>query len=219
MDPCHICGLPSTGRDHIPPKCLFPPGTAGQVTFPACDIHNSRKSKDDEYLRDLFAGSLPPAGHSSFPDLIDRSKRARQRKESVRYSTYLDSQISTDHHFDELGFYSHSSQSVEFDMKRIETVLSPMVHAVIRYEYNKAIDSIARIDHRIVLPNKHSPPDLPYRLIDKVKFDKFGCFGCDKHFYYLALFGSESNSHGAVMSVFYQNFVFFSAIRPYMAPA
>jgi len=102
-------------------------------------------------------------------------------------------------------------------MNRIDTVLTPMVHAVIRHEYHRGINPTAAIEHRVVLPNKQSEPDLPYRLIDKVKFDKFGAFGSEKHFYYLAMFGNECDGIGSVMSVFYQRFVFFSAIRPYVA--
>jgi hypothetical protein len=55
---CYMCDNPATGREHIPPKCLFPeakdlPGKnfrKNLISVPSCDPHNSHKSNDDEYL-------------------------------------------------------------------------------------------------------------------------------------------------------------------------
>jgi hypothetical protein len=56
---CYACDQPAVGREHVPPLCLFPeardsaPGSELRrqlITVPACDDHNLRKSKDDEYL-------------------------------------------------------------------------------------------------------------------------------------------------------------------------
>lgn len=55
---CYMCEAPATGREHVPPRCLFPeakdlPGTNHRknlITVPSCDAHNSAKSKDDEYM-------------------------------------------------------------------------------------------------------------------------------------------------------------------------
>lgn len=61
-----MCGAPPTSREHVPPKCLFPESkdVNGQqfrnnlITVPSCDIHNSKKSKDDEFLMVSTAGIL-----------------------------------------------------------------------------------------------------------------------------------------------------------------
>lgn len=53
-----MCDAEATSQEHIPPKCLFPkkkdlPVTHFReniITVPSCDVHNSAKSKDDEYL-------------------------------------------------------------------------------------------------------------------------------------------------------------------------
>jgi hypothetical protein len=56
---CYACVAPATSRDHAPPLCVFPEETdisdgrsrrINLVTVPACDEHNLKKSKDDEYL-------------------------------------------------------------------------------------------------------------------------------------------------------------------------
>lgn len=53
---CAYCGhrKPST-RDHVVPRCLFPrPLPVKIITVPACDECNGRKSRHDDFLRDLL---------------------------------------------------------------------------------------------------------------------------------------------------------------------
>lgn len=55
---CYMCNAPATCREHVPPKCIFPPGPrlrTNLVKVPSCDAHNLRKSKDDELLRHILA--------------------------------------------------------------------------------------------------------------------------------------------------------------------
>ena len=56
---CYMCTSAATSVEHVPPRCLFPEQKdlpigvdlrKQLITVPSCDIHNSRKSKDDEYL-------------------------------------------------------------------------------------------------------------------------------------------------------------------------
>lgn len=55
---CYMCKAPATSREHVPPACLFPARSLSGQSFrrnlicvPSCDTHNSKKSKDDEFLR------------------------------------------------------------------------------------------------------------------------------------------------------------------------
>jgi hypothetical protein len=74
---CYMCDQPSTSKEHVPPRCFFPKGNnekneqrTNLITVPSCDLHNSAKSKDDEYVRQFFAASLTsnPVGHEQFLD-------------------------------------------------------------------------------------------------------------------------------------------------------
>jgi hypothetical protein len=56
---CYFCGAPATSKEHVPPANLFPENKdipngvdyrKNLITVPSCDVHNSKKSKDDEYL-------------------------------------------------------------------------------------------------------------------------------------------------------------------------
>ena len=55
---CYVCDSPSTSVEHVHPLCLFPETKDWKfssfrkhlITVPSCDLHNSKKSKDDEFL-------------------------------------------------------------------------------------------------------------------------------------------------------------------------
>jgi len=61
---CYMCNLPADSREHVPPKCIFPESKdlSGEnyrkslITVPSCYEHNSKKSKDDEFLMVSLAG-------------------------------------------------------------------------------------------------------------------------------------------------------------------
>ena len=61
---CYACDQLATSRDHAPPLCIFPADADSPdgksrrnnlITVPACDKHNLKKSKDDEYLMMVLA--------------------------------------------------------------------------------------------------------------------------------------------------------------------
>ncbi len=85
---CYICGVPATSREHVPPICLFPEekdaGTkkfrTNLITVPSCDLHNTKKSKDDEFLMAALASY---AGNNFLGFLQTQTKvmRAMERNE------------------------------------------------------------------------------------------------------------------------------------------
>ncbi len=65
MDKCYICDEPAVGKEHVPPRCLFPKTKdlpngvnlrSNLMTVPSCAPHNSEKSRDDEYFLNVIAG-------------------------------------------------------------------------------------------------------------------------------------------------------------------
>ncbi|ASJ84917.1 hypothetical protein OFL75_09370 [Pseudomonas aeruginosa] len=70
---CYHCDAEGTGREHVPPKCLFPKGSdwSKLMTVPSCVTHNNATSKADEYLKFLLGASA-----SNIPATI-RSSTAR----------------------------------------------------------------------------------------------------------------------------------------------
>ena len=60
MEICYMCEAAATSREHVPPRCIFPRGDEHRkslITVPNCDVHNSTKSKSDEYLRHVLVCS------------------------------------------------------------------------------------------------------------------------------------------------------------------
>lgn len=64
---CYWCGKQKTSMEHVPPRCLFPkikdaPQLGNQrknlITVPSCDLHNSEKSGDDEYLMCILSANI-----------------------------------------------------------------------------------------------------------------------------------------------------------------
>jgi hypothetical protein len=66
FEKCYMCDEMATSREHVPPKCLFPESKDVDeqnfreelVTVPSCEVHNSKKSKDDEFLMVSLAGII-----------------------------------------------------------------------------------------------------------------------------------------------------------------
>jgi len=67
MTTCYACNEPSTSREHVPPRLLFPERKdaegsrdfrKGLITVPSCESHNSEKSQDDMYLLWVLSTNL-----------------------------------------------------------------------------------------------------------------------------------------------------------------
>src|SRR4051812_32449628 len=57
---CAYCGESGNiTRDHVIPRCLFPrPLPQDMLTVPACDSCNGRKSRHDDFLRDILVTDI-----------------------------------------------------------------------------------------------------------------------------------------------------------------
>jgi len=60
-DSCYACDSSPISREHVPPKCLFPTELGKNlrkdlITVPSCEVHNGKKSDDDEFLLASLAG-------------------------------------------------------------------------------------------------------------------------------------------------------------------
>lgn len=84
---CYMCAELANSREHCPPLCLFPESKDVEglnfrndlITVPSCEKHNSKKSKDDEFLMLAIAGIV---GNNSlgYRQTITKVNRALRRK-------------------------------------------------------------------------------------------------------------------------------------------
>jgi hypothetical protein len=83
-----MCDRPASSREHVPPKCFFPEQKdigrdkdyrRNLLSVPSCDLHNSEKAKNDEYL--LFAIAIhfenKPIAQKHFSTKIMRAIRRK----------------------------------------------------------------------------------------------------------------------------------------------
>lgn len=86
-----MCDVPATSREHVPSQCFFPEKKdvgrdkeyrRNLLTVPSCDLHNSEKSKDDEYLQFVITSHFEnnPIAQKQFSTKI---MRAVKRKPSM----------------------------------------------------------------------------------------------------------------------------------------
>jgi len=86
---CYVCDKIATTREHVPPLCLFPEGKdiigldfrQNLITVPSCDEHNSKKSKDDEFLMVSIAGIFGnnPLGYFHAETKVNRALRRKSK--------------------------------------------------------------------------------------------------------------------------------------------
>lgn len=98
---CYWCGKPSTSREHVPPKCLFPKKKdmkntynkdyrVNLITVPSCDEHNTSKSDDDEYLMACIA---PYFGNNGVAYIHTQTKLRRAFKRNKKLFNIKDEKI------------------------------------------------------------------------------------------------------------------------------
>lgn len=97
-----MCNNIATSREHVPPLCLFPEkkDTKGLdfrknlITVPSCDLHNSKKSDDDEFLMLSLSGLIKnnPVGNIQQLTKANRGLRRKNKyfieKEVLRNHRY-----------------------------------------------------------------------------------------------------------------------------------
>lgn len=91
-----MCEQTATSEEHVPPKCLFPEkkDTKGidfrknLITVPSCEIHNSSKSADDEFLMITLSGVISNNLVGQF-HYLTKSTRAIRRKSK----DFIDKQV------------------------------------------------------------------------------------------------------------------------------
>jgi len=88
VDTCYFCESPATSNEHVPPACLFPEVKdlndgidyrKNLITVPSCNVHNSNKSKDDEYIQLVLINGYfnNKAGQKHFNSKIIRAMTRR----------------------------------------------------------------------------------------------------------------------------------------------
>lgn len=131
-EPCAYCGAqPAATRDHVLPLCLFTsPVPLKMLTVPACWQCNERKSKNDEYLRDLLAFDIACCEHPVAQELmkgkITRSMRRGRcafANRAVRNARRVWLQTPT-------GIYFDHAYSIPLQVERIDEIFTTIARGI-----------------------------------------------------------------------------------------
>jgi len=150
LQSCYMCGAPATSREHVPPLCLFPEEKDirtsifrnNLITVPSCDAHNSRKSKDDEFLMASLAGII---GNNiiGFIHLQTKVKRAIERKKI----DFMDSIMQ-----ERKPLNLKTSNGTEFsvligkaDLPRLHSCFDHIAHGVFYHKFGKRFEGKTHI--------------------------------------------------------------------------
>jgi len=137
-----MCDAAATSVEHVPPRCLFPeqkdlPSGVDLrkqlITVPSCDVHNSSKSKDDEYL--LYALSMNIPNNTTASDhFSSKILRAIQRSPSV-IKKFTEKQIPVKVEDTQTGEI-HETLALQVDRQRLENALMMIGRALYFHHFN-----------------------------------------------------------------------------------
>ena len=92
-----MCESPNTSFEHAPPICIFPQSDSKnsdknlrKIKVPSCYLHNSVKSKDDEYLLYVLTTTIT-SSNIGLSHFYDKTIRAAKRRPKLSYELLKDS--------------------------------------------------------------------------------------------------------------------------------
>jgi len=131
-----MCDKPAEGVEHVPPRCLFPESKdlpegvdlrKQLITVPACNVHNTSKSQDDEYLLYLLVINLP-ANETAKNQFLTKIMRSIERNPG------LINKIMANPHtviaVDKETGQAHHTVAVNVDDARLDSALDHIARAL-----------------------------------------------------------------------------------------
>lgn len=148
---CYMCNSPKTSVEHVPPRALFPKSEDSHgadlrkqlITVPSCDIHNSEKSQDDEYLMYALVFGIQNNPTAS-TQIKSKIARALSRNASV-------AKLMTKHHIpvqveNVTTGIREETIAIKIDMSRVKQAFDHIGRALYLHHYkSKWMGSIQSI--------------------------------------------------------------------------
>ncbi len=216
---CYMCDMPATSREHVPPKCFFPEqkdfGRAKDyrrnlMSVPSCDLHNSEKSKDDEYLQFVITSHFEnnPIAQKQFSTKI---MRAVKRNPSM-YGFIKDNYPIT--------VFGKPSAAYTIDRNRFDKELDHIARALY-YLHHKSKLYLPMIIHTPDLFKVNQPVarDVNQRMqeIENMTVSTLAnqpMYGENREVFYYQFLDMEEVSGFVVRIVFYEGFVVIAYASP-----
>jgi hypothetical protein len=209
-DLCVICGIrPKTGRDHIPPKSIFPqPRPSDLITVPACDRCNNRLSGLDEQFK-VFIGIQ--AGHGSTGEKLFRDQTSRTILHNRRLKIDLASTLREVEILTPEGIVLGNASAVLLKSKSYDTVIERIIRGLHFHHTRHILGD--RVDIKV---NWHRY--LTHRIYEKTSTWPTGVVGAGQFIYKYAYFDEEPFASVWVLQFFGRAWS-SGTVMPKMMPA
>lgn len=129
-----MCERPRTSDEHAPPQCIFPKSDGKnsnknlkKIKVPSCDLHNSVKSQDDEYLLYVLTTTIT-SNNVGLNHFYDKTIRAAKRRPKLSYELLENSiPIAIDDFEKKQKVESHT---LNVDKTRLDSVIEKCARAL-----------------------------------------------------------------------------------------
>lgn len=206
---CYMCDSIATSKEHVPPKCLFPEKKdmgenkyrQNLITVPSCDIHNTSKSQEDEFLMISLAGifgnnsigythkltKVNRAIRRSSNKLLDKAFKKRKHYILKKDNNFIELIWGTPDYHRLINCFTHIAYGLHYEYfdkafkGKIKVILG-YLHSTDR-NHNNLVDFIkhqSRIDLKDI-PKHGENEDVFYYQFSKP--DKFGTYLIHMRFY------------------------------------
>lgn len=146
-----MCDNIATSREHVPPLCLFPEikDTKGinfrknLITVPSCDIHNSKKSDDDEFLMLSLSGLIKNNPIGSFHQLTKANRAVRRKNKN-----FIEKEVLRNRKFEKIPTTDGKFILIAIgnpNYKRLEKCLRHIANGLYYNEYDKRFEGKSRM--------------------------------------------------------------------------
>ena len=138
-----MCDRIATTREHVPPLCLFPElkDTKGinfrknLITVPSCDIHNSKKSDDDEFFMLSLSGLIKNNPVGSFHQLTKANRSVRRKNKN-----FIEKEVLRNHKYGKIQTTDGKFRIVSIgnpNYERLTKCLEHIAKGLYYHEYNE----------------------------------------------------------------------------------
>lgn len=127
---CYACNAVATSKEHVPPKSFFPENyRANLITVPSCNKHNNVNSKDVEYVYSYISTPIQTqeTGREHFSNVLKSFRRNPNLKNLV-YKNVKEILLPS----------GEKTGLVTIDLKRFNSIMRAIAHAIYYHEFKKA---------------------------------------------------------------------------------
>lgn len=208
-----MCDDPATSREHVPPRCFFPKSihSSGKnfrknlITVPACEAHNSQKSKDDEYLLYLISSNYEN-NQEGLRHFLIKTRRSFERHPNLLRDFFFRDELFP------IQVDGQPSLAFSFDPLRFENAFNCMARAIYFHYFKTKWDEQLQI---IVASGFVTPTQGDFQKqnawLQKLKSADFGTpkYGENQEIFYCQ-FLEDENHILRLRMVFYEGFVVYA---------